>query len=69
MPGHVRDGLSSTFAIGEAAGGNERYRFRAPDPALIIDQAWAVPEYGNRLTNPVPTGTIAGGEAVGSVNP
>jgi hypothetical protein len=31
MPAHFRDGLSSTFAMGEAAGGNERYRFRAPD--------------------------------------
>ena len=59
-PGRVLDGLSSTFAIGEAAGGNERYRFRTPDSPLIVDQAWAVPDYGNPFTNPVPTGaTVA----------
>ena len=55
-PANVTDGLSSTFAIGEAAGGNDRFRFRSPDPPLLADQAWAIPTFGNRVDNPTPTG-------------
>jgi len=56
-PTQVTDGLSSTFAMGEVAGGNERYRFRAPEAALIADQAWAVPLFKNPQNLPTPTGS------------
>jgi prepilin-type N-terminal cleavage/methylation domain-containing protein/prepilin-type processing-associated H-X9-DG protein len=56
MPAHVRDGLSSTFAMGEAAGGNQRYRMRSM-PVLVVDQGWGVPVFTNAATLPTPAGS------------
>jgi len=51
----VRDGLSATFAIGEAAAGAPRYVLR--DAAtLLAEQGWGLPTYCNRFTGPTPTG-------------
>lgn len=52
----VEDGLSNTFAIGEAAGGTPKYVLRDA-PTLRADQGWGLPTYGNRFTGRTPTGS------------